>query len=86
MQEKKAVKKPGNYCLRNCLQLPDGALPERNVSLPGRKYRNIRFLKNHINRLDQECDEILVLEEGAPMVEEMLKGFFAKKERQLKAD
>jgi len=33
---------------------------------------------NHINRLDKECDEIMVLEEGAPMVEEMLKGFFAK--------
>jgi indolepyruvate ferredoxin oxidoreductase alpha subunit len=32
--------------------------------------------ENHINRLDQECDEILVLEEGAPFVEEMLKGFF----------
>jgi indolepyruvate ferredoxin oxidoreductase alpha subunit len=33
--------------------------------------------ENHINRLNRECDEILVLEEGAPMVEEMLKGFFS---------
>lgn len=31
-----------------------------------------------INRLEAECDELLVLEEGAPMVEELLKGFFAK--------
>ncbi|MDP2339021.1 MAG: thiamine pyrophosphate-dependent enzyme [Bacteroidota bacterium] len=34
--------------------------------------------ENYIRRLDQECDEILVLEEGAPIVEEMLKGFFDK--------
>ena len=33
--------------------------------------------ENHINRLDQACDELLILEEGAPVVEEMLKGFFA---------
>ena len=32
--------------------------------------------ENYIKRLRQECEEILVLEEGAPMVEEMLKGFF----------
>jgi indolepyruvate ferredoxin oxidoreductase, alpha subunit len=32
--------------------------------------------KNYMIRLNKECDEILVLEEGAPMVEEMLKGFF----------
>lgn len=31
-----------------------------------------------IKRLEAECDELLVLEEGAPMVEELLKGFFAK--------
>lgn len=33
--------------------------------------------ENHIHRLDQACDELLILEEGAPVVEEMLKGFFA---------
>lgn len=31
-----------------------------------------------IKKLDKECDELLILEEGAPFVEEMLKGFFAK--------
>ncbi|MDX9882169.1 MAG: thiamine pyrophosphate-dependent enzyme [Prolixibacteraceae bacterium] len=31
-----------------------------------------------IKRMEQECDEILVLEEGAPLVEEMLAGFFRK--------
>jgi len=34
--------------------------------------------ENHLKRLRHECDEILVLEEGAPMVEELLKGFFAQ--------
>ncbi|VAW23012.1 Indolepyruvate oxidoreductase subunit IorA [hydrothermal vent metagenome] len=31
-----------------------------------------------IRRMEGECDEILVLEEGYPLVEEMLKGFFGK--------
>jgi indolepyruvate ferredoxin oxidoreductase alpha subunit len=29
-----------------------------------------------INKLNSECDELLVLEDGYPLVEEMLKGFF----------
>lgn len=32
--------------------------------------------ENMLKKLESECDEILVLEEGAPMVEEMLKGFY----------
>ncbi|HBL76278.1 MAG: indolepyruvate ferredoxin oxidoreductase [Bacteroidetes bacterium GWF2_42_66] len=31
-----------------------------------------------IKRMEQECDEILVLEEGAPLMEEMLGDFFGK--------
>ncbi|MCW0482061.1 thiamine pyrophosphate-dependent enzyme [Gaoshiqia sediminis] len=31
-----------------------------------------------MKKLDADCDEILVLEEGYPLVEEHLKGFFAK--------
>jgi len=31
--------------------------------------------RKQINRIFDECDEILVLEEGMPLVEEMLKGF-----------
>ncbi|MGQ8337838.1 thiamine pyrophosphate-dependent enzyme [Sunxiuqinia sp. A32] len=30
-----------------------------------------------LKKMEQECDEILVLEEGYPLVEEKLKGFFA---------
>jgi indolepyruvate ferredoxin oxidoreductase alpha subunit len=30
-----------------------------------------------LNRMNEECEEILVLEEGYPLVEEQLKGFFA---------
>jgi len=33
--------------------------------------------KSHLEMLNNECDKILVLEEGYPLVEEDLKGFFA---------
>jgi indolepyruvate ferredoxin oxidoreductase alpha subunit len=50
--------------------------PGRTCPYPVVKVSQYPLPENHMKRLDQECDEILVLEEGAPMVEEMLKGFF----------
>ncbi len=52
--------------------------PDNNCPFPVVKISHYPIPENHINRLDSECDELLILEEGAPMVEEMLKGFFAK--------
>jgi indolepyruvate ferredoxin oxidoreductase alpha subunit len=51
--------------------------PNQSCPFPVVKVSQYPLPENYINRLDQECDEILVLEEGAPMIEEMLKGFFA---------
>jgi len=58
-----------NYLMEH---YPNGCCP-----YPVVKISQYPLPKNHINHMNQECDEILVLEEGAPMVEEMLKGFFA---------
>lgn len=51
--------------------------PEGSCPFPVVKISQYPMPSNHLTRLEHECDEILVLEEGAPMVEEMLKGFFA---------
>jgi len=59
-----------NYLMEH---YPDGSCP-----FPVVKISQYPLPQNHIKRLEMECDEILVLEEGAPMVEEMLKGFFAQ--------
>lgn len=59
-----------NYLMEH---YPNGTCP-----YPVVKISQYPLPENHINRLDQECNELLVLEEGAPLVEEMLKGFFAK--------
>jgi indolepyruvate ferredoxin oxidoreductase alpha subunit len=51
--------------------------PNQSCPFPVIKISQYPIPENHINRLNQDCDEILVLEEGAPMVEDSLKGFFA---------
>ena len=51
--------------------------PNNSCPFPVVKISQYPMPDKYINRLNKECDEILVLEEGAPMVEEMLKGFFA---------
>lgn len=59
-----------NYLMEH---FPGGSCP-----YPVVKVSQYPIPENYIKRLDKECDELLVLEEGAPMVEEMLKGFFSK--------
>ena len=59
-----------NYLMEH---FPGGSCP-----YPVVKVSQYPIPENYIKQLDKECDELLVLEEGAPMVEEMLKGFFAK--------
>jgi indolepyruvate ferredoxin oxidoreductase alpha subunit len=51
--------------------------PNESCPFPVVKISQYPLPGNHINRLNLECDGIMVLEEGAPMVEELLKGFFA---------
>ncbi len=52
--------------------------PTENCPYPIVKISQYPIPENHLKRLRQECDEILVLEEGAPMVEEVLKGYFTE--------
>lgn len=58
-----------NYLMEH---YPNGTCP-----FPVVKISQYPIPEKLIKRLNQECDELLVLEEGAPMVEESLKGFFA---------
>ncbi len=50
--------------------------PGTSCPFPVVKIAQYPVPENHLRRLNQECDEILVLEEGMPLVEELLKGFF----------
>ncbi len=57
-----------NYLMEN--------YPDRNIPFPIVKVSQYPIPRKQIERLYQESDKILVLEEGYPIVEEMLKGFF----------
>ncbi len=59
-----------NYLMEN--------YPERNVAFPILKIGQYPIPYAQVEKICNECEEILVLEEGAPMVEEMLKGFLHK--------
>lgn len=56
---------------------------EENVRKYGLKYPYLKIReypapKNQIARIFEECDEILMLEEGYPMLEELIIGYFRK--------
>jgi indolepyruvate ferredoxin oxidoreductase alpha subunit len=51
--------------------------PGQTCPYPVIKISQYPLPEKQLKRLYQECNEIMVLEEGAPMVEELLKGFFA---------
>ena len=59
-----------NYLLEN--------YPERVVPHPVMKIGQYPLAKNMLERLYNECEEILVLEDGYPLVEELLKGVLGK--------
>ncbi len=59
-----------NYLLEN--------YPERQVPYPVLKIGQYPLPKKMIERLYEECKEILVLEDGYPIVEESLKGLLGK--------
>jgi indolepyruvate ferredoxin oxidoreductase alpha subunit len=59
-----------NYLLEN--------YPDQKVPHPVLKINQYPVPRTMLARLEKECDKILVLEEGAPMIEEMLKGYLSK--------
>jgi len=59
-----------NYLMEN--------YPDRKVPHPVLKISQYPLPKKQIEKITSECKEILVLEDGYPMVEEMLKGFLGK--------
>lgn len=59
-----------NYLMEN---YPDGSCPYSVL-----KISQYPLPEKQLKKLEAECDELLVLEEGYPLVEEQLKGFFEK--------
>ncbi len=57
-----------NYLMEN--------YPDRNCPHPIVKIGQYPLPKNLINKVYNECNEILILEDGYPFIEEMIKGFF----------
>ena len=58
-----------NYLMEN--------YPDRIVPYPVLKIDQYPIPRNMVEKIYNECDEIMVLEEGAPIVEEMIKGYMA---------
>ncbi len=56
-----------NYLMEN--------YPDRNITYPVVKICQYPLPENMLLQLYEECDKLLVLEEGYPIVEDMLKGF-----------
>jgi len=59
-----------NYLLEN--------FDDRVVPYPVLKIGQYPMPRNLVAKLADSCDEILVLEEGAPMIEELLKGYLGR--------
>ena len=57
-----------NYLMEN--------YPENSCPYPILKISQYPLPEKQLRKMNSECDELLVLEEGYPMVEEQLKGFF----------
>jgi len=56
-----------NYLMEN--------FPEGNIKHPVLKMSHYPMPRKQVTRMLEECDKIMVLEEGAPVLEEMLKGY-----------
>lgn len=59
-----------NYLMEN--------YPERNIPYPVLKINQYPLPYNMVEKLVNSCEKILVLEDGYPIVEEMIKGFLSK--------
>ena len=59
-----------NYLLEN--------YPDRNIPHPVLRISQYPVPRAMLRKLVDECEKVLVLEEGAPLIEEMLKGYLSK--------
>jgi len=62
-----------NYLMEN---FPDGKCP-----YPVLKIGQYPLPTRMVQKIDEECDKLLIIEEGYPMVEELLRGFLNKEKR-----
>lgn len=58
-----------NYLMEN--------YPDRNINYPVLKVGQYPLPRKHVEKLFKECDSVLVLEDGYPIYEELLKGYLA---------
>jgi len=59
-----------NYLMEN--------YPDRNVPNPVLKISQYPLPRKMVEKICNECEEILVLEDGYPMIEELIKGFLSR--------
>ena len=59
-----------NYLMEN--------YPDRNIPYPVLKLNQYPLPRIFVEKIVNECEEILVLEDGYPMVEELIKGYLSK--------
>lgn len=59
-----------NYLMEN--------YPHREVPYPVLKVAQYPVPSDLIRKMEEECERILVIEEGAPLIEEMLRGYLSK--------
>jgi indolepyruvate ferredoxin oxidoreductase, alpha subunit len=59
-----------NYLLEN--------FPDRKIPFPVLKISQYPLPKKLVEKIYNECEELLILEDGYPIVEEMIKGFLSK--------
>lgn len=59
-----------NYLLEN--------YPDREIPFPVLKTGQYPLARKHVTKLYETCDEILVLEDGYPIVEEIISDYFGK--------
>ena len=64
-----------NYLMEN---FPDGKCPH-----PVLKIGQYPLPTKMVQKIDEECEKLLIIEEGYPMVEELLRGFLNKEKRVL---
>ena len=59
-----------NYLMEN--------YPNRDIKFPVLKIAQYPIPKSLVAKIYNDCDELLILEEGAPMIEELIKGYLDK--------
>jgi indolepyruvate ferredoxin oxidoreductase alpha subunit len=58
-----------NYLLEN--------FPDRNIPYPVLKISQYPMPRKYVEKIAKECDELLVLEDGMPFIEDIIKGYLS---------